>query len=126
MQVDLKSVGNCVVVDSGSQPASTDKRFAIKAATICNQTEFIWSVARESASSPADVDAELVCFGTEAALQSAHHRSRDTGGVPVHPHHCTESLKPEGITKTGKKGRSAVVVNDGLGNCGTEFSHPLR
>src|SRR5258708_32697679 len=49
MQVDLKSIGDSVVVDARGEPAGADQGFAIKAATLGNQSQFIRRIAREPA-----------------------------------------------------------------------------
>ncbi len=68
MEVDLKSVGDRIVVDARGKPAGADQGFAIEAATLGERSQFLRRVARESAASAADVDAELISSRREAAL----------------------------------------------------------
>src|SRR5215471_5797551 len=60
MQVDLKPVGDGVVVDSGGKPARTDKGIAVEAVSFCNSSQFLRGISREAAAAPADIDAQLI------------------------------------------------------------------
>ena len=77
--------------------------------------------------SAADVDAELVRLRIQSPLQRAHHRRRDAGGVPVHPHHRAQRLEPERIAQPRQKRGSAVVIAATLSDDrGAERRHPRR
>ena len=69
---------------------------------------------------------EVVCAGIQAALECTHHRCRDAGGVPVHPHHGAERLKPKRIAQAGQEGRASVMMNDALGDCSAKRRHARR
>ena len=100
VQVDLKAVGDGVVVDTRGEPAGTHESFPVEAASIPEQAQFGWSVSGKPAAASANVDSELVSFRCEAALQRAHHGRRDARGVPVHSHHRAQRLKPERIAES--------------------------
>src|SRR5947207_7875887 len=78
VQVDLKAVGDRVVVDAGGQTAGADQGFAIKTAALAYLSQFVWCIAREAAAPAANVDAEFICARSETALQRAHHGSSDS------------------------------------------------
>ena len=60
----------------------------------------------------------------------AHHARGDARGVPVHPHHGSERLKPEGMGQAPQKLVPAIVMHDRLTHHGAKSSHsvgePLR
>src|ERR1041385_602781 len=99
MQVDLKAVGNRVVINSSGESAGTDQGVSIETASLCDQTKFVRCVSREPAATAADVKAELIRFWCKPALQRAHDGSCDTGRVPIHTHHRAESLEPKRIAQ---------------------------
>ena len=68
----------------------------------------------------ADVDAEFVLQRTQAALESTDDAGRDPGRMPVHSHHGTEGLKPERMGQPPQKFVATVMVDDRLGDDGTE------
>src|SRR6185436_9334796 len=100
VQVDLKAVGDCVVVDACSETACTHQSVAVETALVRECSKLVGCVARKAAAPAADVKTEFVCAWCETALKCTHHGGRDSGGVPVHSHHCAERLKPEWIAKT--------------------------
>ncbi len=130
MEVDLKPVGDRIVVDARGQAAGAHQRFAVESATVGDRAQFLRRVARKSAAAAANVDAELVGARRQTALQRAHDRCRDARGVPVHAHHRAQRLKPKGIAQSRQESRGAVIVDDGFGDRGAEFGHafgePLR
>ena len=54
---------------------------------------------------------QLLRARVQPPFQRPHHRRRDPGGMPVHPHHAAERLKPERIAKP----REQAVPRDGAG-----------
>jgi len=130
VKVDLKSVGDRIVVDPRGQPAGSDESFAVQSLSFRHGAQLVRSIPRMPAPPAADVDPKLVRPRCEAPLQSAHDRRGDPGRVPVHSHDAAERLKPEGIGKAGEKFRSAVTLQDRLDNGCAELGHapgePLR
>src|SRR5690349_10145461 len=61
----------------------------------------------------------------QPTFQCSHHRSRYSRGMPVHAHHASESLKPEGIAKPGKKFGSSIGYYDVLGYRRSEHGHTV-
>src|SRR6266545_3060725 len=78
VQIDLKAVGDRVVVDARGQPAGADQRFAIKTAPLAYLSQFVWRIAREAAAAAANVDTEFIRARSETALESAHHGGSDS------------------------------------------------
>ena len=60
VQVDLKAVGDRVVVDARGQPAGAHERVAVEAAALGDRAQFVRRVARMPAAAAADVDAQFV------------------------------------------------------------------
>src|SRR3989442_8325579 len=103
VQVNLKAVGDRIVVDARGQPAGAYQRFTIKTALRCYLTQFVWRIARKAAAAAADKNAEFVRPRSETALERAHHGSSDSRRMPIHPHHRAERLKPEWIAQAREK-----------------------
>src|SRR5205807_547765 len=73
VQVNLKAVSDCVVVDARGQTADAHQRFAIETTLVAYLSQFVWCVAREATAAPANVDTEFVRARGETALERAHH-----------------------------------------------------
>src|SRR5262245_61833568 len=73
----------------------------------------------------ANVDSELRRPMLQASLERAHHRGRDAGRMPIHPHDGAERLKPERIAESGEKLGSAVAQQDRFDDRSSEPRHPL-
>src|ERR1044071_2544162 len=116
VKVNLKPVGDRVVVDARCQPAGANELIAVKPATIGDRSQFLRSVSREFSSTTTDVNAKVVCTRRETSLESSHHRCGNSGGMPIHSHHRTERLEPERIAQPAEKCRCAVVADYGLGD----------
>ena len=92
------------------------------ASAICAQ--FGGRVPRVPAAAAADVEPSSSGPRVEPALQRAHHRRGDAGGVPVHAHDAAERLKPERVAQSREEGGPAVVRDDVFGDRGAERRHP--
>src|SRR6185503_17732193 len=125
MQVDLKAVGDRVVVDARSQPARANERVAVQTQAVCQRAELRWSVPRMPAASATDVDAQLRRARIETPFEGTHHRRRDARRMPVHAHDRAEGLEPEGIAQPRQELSRAVMLDDGLGDAGAERGHAL-
>ena len=126
VQVNLKAVGDGVVVDARGQAAGADQRIAVEARRLRDRPQLVGRVARVTAAAAADVDAELVRARVQPALRGAQHRRRDAGRMPVHPHHAAERLEPERIAQPAEQRRLAVVMDDALRDGRAERRHPRR
>src|SRR6266567_76162 len=126
VQINLKAVGDRVVVDARGQTAGADQGFAIETTPLAYLSQFVWRVAREAAAAAANVDAEFVCTRSETALERAHHGSSDSRRMPIHSHHRAQRLKPEWIAQTREKRRGAVIVNNRFRDRSPEPGHSLR
>src|SRR5262245_547675 len=125
VKVNLKAIGDRVVVDARGEPASAYQSFAVEAATLRDIEQFLRRVAREPSAAAADVDSEFIRPWGEAALQRSHDGCSDARRVPVHSHHGAERLEPERVAETREESRSAVIPNDGFGDRRAEFGHPF-
>ena len=105
VQVNLEAVGDRVVVDARGQPAGAHQRLAVEARASATARSSSGVFARVPAAAAADVEAQLVRARIEPALERAHHRCRDAGGVPVHPHHAAERLEPERVAQPREQRR---------------------
>jgi len=52
MEVDLKSVGDRIIVDARGKAAVPDHGFAVESSTLGNRAQFLWRVSREPAAPP--------------------------------------------------------------------------
>src|SRR5262245_47055522 len=69
VEVNLKAVGDRIVVDARGKPACADQRFAVEAPALRDSEQFLRRVARESSAPATNVDAEFIRPRGEAALQ---------------------------------------------------------
>src|SRR6266513_568553 len=60
VQVDLKAIAYCIVIDSRRKPAGADESFGIEATTICEQAQFMRCVSRKPAAAATDVKPQFV------------------------------------------------------------------
>src|SRR5262245_20548000 len=125
VEIDLKAICDRIVVDARSQPTCAHQSIAVEAATVGDRTEFVRRIARESAAPAANIKTQLFSTRSEAALERAHNGSRDSRGVPIHPHDRAQRLKPKRIAQSREKRRSAVIMNDGFGDGRAKFGHAL-
>ena len=76
------------------------------------------------------MDAKLGGQRRQAALERADNAGGDAGGVPVHPHHRAEGLKPERMREPAQQLVAAVMMDDRLAHDRAEPRHaggqPLR
>lgn len=125
VQINLKSVGDGVVVDASGKAAGADQFFPIPALLVRQQAKFGGRVTRVTTATSADVNTEFVRAGIEATLEGSHDRRCDARGVPIHAHNGTEGLKPERITEAGEELGGAVMVDYCFRDGGTELLHAL-
>src|SRR6266542_6518170 len=97
VQVDLKSIGNRIVVDASGESTGADQGFAVEPATFCNRSQFLRRVPREPATTSADIDPEFVRSWAEAALEGAHDCCGDAGRVRIYCYQLAECLELERI-----------------------------
>ncbi len=74
----------------------------------------------------ADMDPELVRKRRQAALQRADHARRDSRGMPIHPHHRTERLEPEGVGEAAQQLIAAIMMDDCFAHHRAETGHSIR
>jgi hypothetical protein len=126
VEVDLESIGDRVVVDARREAAGADERAAVKPFPLRHRQQFVRRAPGMPPAAAADVNAEFAGARVEPAFERSHYRSGDAGGVPVHPHHATERLKPERVAQAREQRLGAVAVDDGLGDGGAEQGHAFR
>src|SRR6266702_1138289 len=125
MKIELKSVGNRVVVDASRQTAGACKFVTIETGADREFAQLIRSANGVAAAPSADRKAQLRESRIEAALQRSHHRRRNARRMPVHTHDAAQRLKPEGIAEAGQELGGAVRLHDVLNNCRTQLRHAL-
>src|SRR6185369_2492286 len=79
VKVDLKTVGDGVVVDASRKPAGADECIRVETTAFSERTKLVWCVAGRLAATTADVQSELVRARRKATFQRAHHGSSDAG-----------------------------------------------
>src|SRR5437867_6652541 len=60
MEIDLKTIGDGVVVDAGREPACANQRFAVESTAIGKSTQFLRSISRMPPSAATNIDAKLI------------------------------------------------------------------
>jgi len=125
VEVELKAIGDGVVVDAGGEAAGAGEILAVEAGTGGELNQLVGRAAGVAAAASADGEAQLREAGIEAALECAKDGRGDAGGVPIHAHDRAEGLKPEGITETGEEFGGTVGVNDTLGDGCAKEGHAL-
>src|SRR6185312_10623348 len=125
VQVELKAVGDCIVVDLRGELARSCKFLAIQVCTLRHGTQFIWCPARMAAAAATDMNTQLMRSWIESALESSHDRSGDSRGMPVHSHQAAQSLKPEGIAEAREQFRLPIVIENAFGDRRAQAGHSL-
>ena len=97
MEVNLKTIDYAVVVDLRDEAAGADKLIAIKISCFADLSQLIGSLAGLPAATAAYIQAQFGGPGIQSAPESTHHGGCDSGRVPIHSHHASESLEPERI-----------------------------
>ena len=111
MQVDLKAVGDRVVVDARGQPAGAHQRVAVEAGRVGDRRAVRRACCANACRGRRRRRRRArAARGLSPRLQRAHHRRRDAGGVPVHAHHAAECLEPERIAQSREERRATVVM----------------
>ena len=73
----------------------------------------------------ANVEAELALEWTEPALEGAEHARGDARGMPIHPHHRAERLKPEWVREPAQEFVASVVMHDRLADHRSKPRHAV-
>lgn len=123
MQVELKSIGDGVVVYASGEAADAGEGVSVKTGNACEGAEFVGSALRMAAAASADGKAEVGETGIQSVFECSHDRRCYAGRMPVHAHHAAQRLKPKGIAEAGKEFRGAVSIEYVLGNGGAEQGH---
>ena len=71
MKIDLKSVGDRIVVDPRGKPAGPDQGVAVEAPSIGHGPQLLRRVAREPAATATNIDAKLRRARRKSALERA-------------------------------------------------------
>ena len=101
VQVQLEAVLHGGAVDLGDQAAGAHQRGRVQPQPLAERGQLVGRAARVAPAAAADVQAQLVLDGPEAALERADHAGGDPRRVPVHPHHRAERLEPERVATAG-------------------------
>src|SRR5579883_766385 len=125
VQVELKAVGDRIVVDTRGEATATDEGIAVEAKLVGKCPEFLGRATRMTSTSSTNVDSEFLRTRIQATLQGTQDGSRDSRRVPVHAHDAPERLKPEGITESREQFRTAIFTHHHLGDCCAQLGHAL-
>ena len=99
VQIELKPIRNCIVVDFCSQAAGPRQRIATHPRNVRERAKLLRRLPRLFATPAANVDPQLMRPRIEPTFQRAHDRSRNSRRMPIHPHHATKRLEPERIAQ---------------------------
>src|SRR3954454_792555 len=105
--------------------STTGKLGPVEAYPFPNGEELGRGLPRVPSSSTADVNAEFLRQRCQSALQGTNDAGGDARGVPVHAHHGSERLKPEGMGEVPQKLVPAIVMHDRLAHHGAEPRHSV-
>ena len=130
VQIKIETVLDSRAIDFRDKAARLRQGLAVEADAVADRYEFARSLTGMLAAPAADMDAKLAREWRETVLQRADHARGDAGGMPIHAHHGTERLEPEGMAETAEELIPAIVEDDGLGHNRAEPRHaagqPLR
>ena len=77
VQIDLKTVGDRVVIDSRCQSTRSHQRVRIEPATLRDSAQLTRRVSGKTSAAATDVKPEFAGARRQTTLQRAHHRSRN-------------------------------------------------
>src|SRR3954466_9686258 len=112
MKIKLKPILDCIVVHARGQPAAARERISIQAGAFGVCLQFLGSLTRVATTATADEYSQLARARIQSTFERAYHRSSYARRMPIHAHHGSQCLKPEGVGQPGQQGTSAVVMND--------------
>jgi hypothetical protein len=125
MEIQLKPVRDGVVVNLRGESTCPHQSFAVQAGLLADRAQLIGRSAGMLAAPAAYIQAKVASPRIQSAFQGPEYRRRDPGRVPVHAHHGSERLEPEGIAETRQELGAPVVQDDTLCDRGTERGHPV-
>ena len=127
VEVELESVSDGVVVDSGGEATRAGELVAVEAGAGSEFDQLGGGAPGMFSAASAEGEAEVGKARVESAFafECPHDGGGDAGGVPIHAHNGAKSLKPEGIAEAGEEFGGAVGLNDAFGDRRTELSHAL-
>ena len=97
MEVKVEAVLDGRTVHLGHQAACPRQCLCVKADAVADLGEFLRRSARMPATSAANMDAKFGFERCETSFERPDHAGRNAGRMPVHPHHCSKRLEPEGM-----------------------------
>ena len=125
MEIKVKPILDRRAVDLGDKPARLGERRAVETDPVTDRDKLMRRLARVTAAPAANMDAEFSGQGCQAALQRADDAGGDTGGMPVHPHHCAERLEPKGMRQPAQQLVAAILEDDRLGDHRAQSGHAI-
>ncbi len=125
VQIEIETVLHGGAIDFCNEPACGGEPRAVEAGALADRNEFTGRAARMLAAPAADMETKLARHRGEAALERAEHAGGDAGGMPIHPHHRAERLKPEWMREAAEKFVAAVMLDDRCGDHGAEPRHAV-
>jgi hypothetical protein len=125
VQIDLEAISDGVIIDAGGEAAGAHQGIAVETGAIGHRAEFVGSAARMPAPPTANIKAQFAGPRIQAAFERSHDRGCDPRGMPVHPHHGAERLKPERVAQPREQFAGSVMIEDAFGDRCAEFGHAL-
>ena len=125
VQVQVEPILHRGTIDLGDQPAGSGQSGAVKADPLANCDQLLRGLPGVLAAASANVDPQLVRERGQAALQRADHARRNARRMPIHAHHGTERLEPEGMGEAPQQLVAAIMMDDGLADQRAQIGHPI-
>jgi hypothetical protein len=126
VEIEIEAVLDSCAVDLRYETAGTCQPGAVETDTFAEKTQFVRSLSGVLTAATADMDAEFVREGPQAALEGADDARGDAGRMPVHAHDGAERLEPERMRQPLQEFVAAVMVDDRLSDDGAEGRHAGR
>ena len=126
VQVQVEPILHRGAIDLGDQPAGSGQSGTVKADPLANCDQLVRGLPGVLAAASANMDPQLVRERGQAALQRADHARRNARRMPIHAHHGTERLEPEGMGEAPQQLVAAIMMDDGLADQRAQAGHPIR
>ena len=123
VQVQIETVLHCSAVDLGHQSRGSRQLVPGQAELHPEVDQLLRSLARVLTPPATYVDPQLAGSRSQSPFERSHDRGRDPRGVPVHPHHRPERLKPKRVGQPAQELVAPVVQHDRFGDQASQSGH---
>src|SRR4029077_9961900 len=125
VEVEIETILYSRAVNFRYQAAGLRKSGSIDTDTVAYGSQFLWPVSWMLAAPTADMNAEFIVERRQSAFERSNNARCNARGMPVHAHDGAERLKPKGICESSQQLVPTIVMNDAVGQDGTEPGHPV-